>query len=571
MKTIPILFLFVGLSAFCLAQTDQVITGQSPVKKIKAGKTRSTQSIKTLPDLVIKDEVFTDPNGNNTIDAYESCTINFKIENLGKGVAKNVVTKIAVKNKEIQGLSFDPAKNIGDIGAGEVKEVQINLTGSSALTDGIAEFKIEVLEDLGFDAFPLEMKIETHPFLPPNLVLADAVFSTEDGGKIKLNYPIQLKVLIQNIGNGDAKEVGVGFTFNNPNCLLLGETDQFPVGTLKKGESRELNFLFTANRRYTSTEIPIAVKISEGLGKYARDTLVRVNLEQNLVAQNNVVISAISTSSTVVQKASLTSDVDKNIPDNKTTDPKKYALIIGNEDYSKYQPGLSSEMNVAFARNDASIFREYVIKTLGFPEGNVFLLLDATIGEMNQKLDLINKLAIKTGNEAELLFYYAGHGLPDETTKIPYLIPVDVSGSNLTSGIKLSEVYKKLGGTGAKKIVVFLDACFSGGARESGLLASRSVKIKPTAEILTGNMVSCTASSLEQSALPYSREKHGLFTYFLLKKFQETKGDLTYAQLYDYLSKTISIESLKINEKEQDPSISVSPDAKDNWQSWKFR
>ena len=33
----------------------------------------------------------------------------------------------------------------------------------------------------------------------------------------------------------------------------------------------------------------------------------------------------------------------------------------------------------------------------------------------------------KLGPDGELIFYYAGHGFPDEQTKEPYLIPVDVN------------------------------------------------------------------------------------------------------------------------------------------------
>ena len=64
---------------------------------------------------------------------------------------------------------------------------------------------------------------------------------------------------------------------------------------------------------------------------------------------------------------------------------------------------------------------------------NAHLLLDATAGEISQKIDLITKLASKSGEQAELIFYYAGHGLPDEETKTPYLIPVDVTGTNYGS------------------------------------------------------------------------------------------------------------------------------------------
>jgi len=225
-------------------------------------------------------------------------------------------------------------------------------------------------------------------------------------------------------------------------------------------------------------------------------------------------------------------------------------------------------MNVVFARNDASVFKEYVVRVLGFPEENVYLLQDATTGEMNQKLELISKLAIKTGSDAELLFYYAGHGLPDENTHTSYLIPVDVSGTNLYSAIKLADIYKKFSETGCKRITVLLDACFSGGGRESGLLASRSILIKPSEEIISGNMVVFSATKGDQSAMPYRSEKHGLFTYYLLKKLQETSGNISYGNLADYLTKKVSLESLKINQKEQDPEVNVSKQVNDVWASW---
>jgi len=550
----------------------QVIQGSSTVKKVKAGKPSVvTRTVKAMPDLVIKDEIFADLSNNNIIDGGESDYINFKIQNLGSGAAKNVTVNVSLRNNQIRGLSYTPKIDVGSIQPNETKDVTINITGGMDIEDALAEFRIEVLEEQGFDAYPLEMKIETRPFQPPNLVVADAVFSTESGGRLKLNTPIQLKILLQNIGKGDAKDVNLSFVFPNPDCVVLGETDKFSLGPLKAGETKELDFIFTATRRYKEPTIPVDVKITESLGKYAHDSTVRVKIDQDLVAQNNVVINAIAAPTLAVTKASLSSEVDKNIPQEPRKDANKFALIIGNEEYSRYQQGLNTEMNVAFARNDASIVRDYAVQALGFPESNVFLLQDATIGEMNQKLDLISKLAAKTGSNAELLFYYAGHGLPDENTHIPYLIPVDVSGTNIYQAIKLSEVYKKLSETGAKRITILLDACFTGGGRGSGLLTARSVKVKPTEETLEGNLVVFAATSGEQSALPYTKEKHGMFTYFLLKKIQESSGNLTYKELSDYVIKNVSLESLRVNQKEQDPAVNLSADVAGAWQSWKLK
>ena len=115
-----------------------------------------------------------------------------------------------------------------------------------------------------------------------------------------------------------------------------------------------------------------------------------------------------------------------------------------------------------------------------------------------------------------------------------------------------------------------MDACFSGGARDAGLIAARSVKVKPKKDLIQGNLVVFTASSGEQSALPYDQEQHGMFSYFLLKKLQETKGEISYGELADYISQNVSIESLRINQKEQDPAINVSPDVENVWRDWGF-
>ncbi len=263
----------------------------------------------------------------------------------------------------------------------------------------------------------------------------------------------------------------------------------------------------------------------------------------------------------------MTSDIDKNIPQNNTTNNNRYALIIGNEDYSSKQTGLNTESNVEFALNDAKSFYEYSMKVLGIPKDNCFLALNATSGEMTQKINVITQILSKLGDKSELIFYYAGHGFPDEITKTPYIIPVDVSATNLQSAIKVTDIYQKFIDTKAKRISVFLDACFTGGGREQGL---RGVKIVPKISYLSGNMVVFTATNNVQSALPYKEKQHGMFTYYLLKKLQETNGNISYTEMQNYIKEQVSIQSLKVNNKSQDPQINISPEIIDIWEKWRF-
>ena len=262
------------------------------------------------------------------------------------------------------------------------------------------------------------------------------------------------------------------------------------------------------------------------------------------------------------------SDVDNAIPKSDKKNPYRFALVIGNEDYSSHQVDLTSEINVDFARNDASAFKEYAINVLGIPEKNIVFLLDATTGQMNQGIAKMNLIIKNTQGNAEVFVYYAGHGLPDEQTKEAYIMPVDVTGKNASDGIKLKDMYSKLTEFPSKRVTVFIDACFSGGARNQGLLAARGVKVKAKEDRLTGNLVVFSASSGEQSSLPYKEQKHGFFTYFLLKKLQESSGSVTYSELAQSVKENVSLQSVLVNDKEQSPEVNVSAAVEDSWKSF---
>ncbi len=264
------------------------------------------------------------------------------------------------------------------------------------------------------------------------------------------------------------------------------------------------------------------------------------------------------------------SDVDINIPDGDSEKLKTYVLIVGNEDYTKYQNDLSSESNVFFARNDATVFAKYCEKTLRIPKSNITLLTDAISTQMRREIiRLIDKAKYSDG-DVELIFYYSGHGFPDNETQESYIMPVDISGANVRDGIKLSQLYIDLTQHPAKKVTVILDACFSGGGRQQGLLSAKAVKLKPKEEAVSGNLVVFSASSGDQESLFYKEKQHGMFTYFFLKKLQETKGQVTYGDMFDFVKMKVPLTSSDINYKVQNPQVNFNENLGDTWRNWKF-
>lgn len=507
-------------------------------------------------------------DGNAAIDANEEASLKFSIKNSGVGDGLGLKLLLA-ETTNAPGLSFEKEMRLNDVKVGQSMEIEVPIRANMNTENGTAIFQITVKEPNGFDSDPVVVEVATRAFLSPQLIIADYAVQNTSGNRIQKRRPFDVQVLVQNTGAGNAENANIKISLpENMYCLSANESKS--LGSLKPGDAQTITYNLTTNNDYSSAYIPLKFEISERYGKYGQSREVTMEINQEIaVKELQIEATPFETVRQEIIVGTLTSVVDKNIPAVAKRYPNRLALIIGNENYNDYQMGLSAEMNVAFARNDAAVFRQYTEKVLGVEERNIFFITDATSGKMNQEINKVTAILSRMGNDAELIFYYAGHGFPDENTRTPYLMPVDVSAANLSSAIKLGDVYQKLAATGART-TIFLDACFSGGGRESGLLAARSVKVKPREDALSGKMVVFSASTGEQSSLPNQSEKHGMFTYFLLKKLQETQGNITLQSLADYLNREVSIESIRKNGKEQDPTVLVSPELSNVWGSWQL-
>lgn len=252
--------------------------------------------------------------------------------------------------------------------------------------------------------------------------------------------------------------------------------------------------------------------------------------------------------------------VKENKENNKT-----FVVIIANEEY-KY------ETPVQFAINDGTQVSEYSKKFLNIPDTNIKLIKNASYNDIRYAVNWLKKISAAYGSECKVIFYYAGHGIPDDSNRSAYILPVDGYGNDVVTGYSLTELYKTLGELPSKSIIVFLDACFSGTTREGNMMALErgvAIKVKPSTPI--GNTIVFSAAQNDETAHPFTTQKHGLFTYFLLKKIKETNGECSIAELKDYVSKEVSRKSIVENGKSQTPSISVSQTITPNWKSWKLK
>lgn len=261
-----------------------------------------------------------------------------------------------------------------------------------------------------------------------------------------------------------------------------------------------------------------------------------------------------------------TPDTDINIPEGKSPDIPTFAVVIANGDYAH-----ASKVN--HAENDGTVMARYMTRTLGIPEKNVATFINATYGQMASAISMLQDIGDAfQGSDFNIIFYYVGHGLPDDDGKKSYILPVDIDPRQVSICMPLEKIYADLGNLGAKNVTVMVDACFSGTNHGDGMLVPQSmgVALKPKSASPLGNMVVIAAADGNETAFPYDEKSHGLFTYWILKKLQETAGNVTFGELSDFVIDNVKKTSVTVNRKLQTPTVATSPQLSASWRNLRF-
>ena len=197
-------------------------------------------------------------------------------------------------------------------------------------------------------------------------------------------------------------------------------------------------------------------------------------------------------------------------------------------------------------------FTLFMGNILGMPyvAGSIDMELEFLIEDING--DVVKRYNYSDLDKYTLGFYYGE----------------DARVKEIETCYSLNRLYKTLAESKAENVTYFLDACFSGANKEGSMLVpARGIAVRPKESIIKGNSVVFSAASGDETAMTFEDKSHGLFTYFLLKKLQETKGDVSYGELSDYIKKNVQKEAFLTNEKPQTPVTATSMDLQSTWRS----
>lgn len=249
--------------------------------------------------------------------------------------------------------------------------------------------------------------------------------------------------------------------------------------------------------------------------------------------------------------------------------PQRYALIIGNEQYAKSGLGL---INVDYARRDARLFRGYALRYWGIPENNIFHLEDATAGIMHAYIERLVLLLKSAPGEAEVYFYFAGHGLDGEPQNTFIPAPVDADPRNASVENSFLAIVEKLSRKGQVRVVAFTDACFSGRGRSGeGQLAVRGVRYRPLPGSLPEGTVHFAAARTDEYAYAWNEKGHGLFTGILFTILQSVPANTTWEEASEQVRKGVMEKAARIHYASQEPVLNGAPNALQHFKHQRVR
>ena len=234
-----------------------------------------------------------------------------------------------------------------------------------------------------------------------------------------------------------------------------------------------------------------------------------------------------------------------------------YAVVMGVEDYRDLP-------RVDYAKRDAEMIKQYLVRSLGYREQNVVLLLNdrATKSGLEARIEKWLPKQVAAHPDAEVFVYYGGHGAPDVNTNEAFLVPYDGDPAFLEStGYPVKRLYQLLSQLPVAQVTVVMDSCFSGaGGRSVIAKGTRPMLIKVDNPLLASpNMLVISAAGGNQISSAMPEKRHGLFTYYFLKGLQgeadvNKDGAVDVEELFGYIRPNVETEARRMN-AEQSPQL----------------
>jgi uncharacterized caspase-like protein len=232
-----------------------------------------------------------------------------------------------------------------------------------------------------------------------------------------------------------------------------------------------------------------------------------------------------------------------------------YAVVVGVGRYDN--PGIPA---LRYSVADAEAVYRVLTDSGEFKKENVLLLTDRSERKptlRNLKYALGTFLARAAGQDDTVVIFFAGHGAPEIDPRgierdglAKYLIPSDADPDDLYStALPMDDLQTIFGRIEAERVVVFLDACYSGAAG-GRTFAARKTRASAVDDLFLERLTRSrgraivTASRPSEVSVELPELGLGIFTYFLTEGLRgagdlNRDGIVSLQELYEYVEQQV--------------------------------
>jgi hypothetical protein len=241
---------------------------------------------------------------------------------------------------------------------------------------------------------------------------------------------------------------------------------------------------------------------------------------------------------------------------------EQWAVVIGVGHYSN-----AAIPQLHYTVADAELVQQVLVSQGGFKKDNVLLITDKTERKptlRDLKWALGTFLARSAKKDDLIVIFFAGHGAPEVDPRgaesdglAKYLVPSDADPNDLYStALPMDEFQTIFDRIEAERVVVFVDACYSGAAG-GRTFASKRTRAARVDEVFLDRLTRSkgrailTASRGSEVSLEVPELGHGLFTHYLVQGLRgaadlDRDGIVSLQELYQYLEQQVSQKSRSI-------------------------
>jgi len=241
---------------------------------------------------------------------------------------------------------------------------------------------------------------------------------------------------------------------------------------------------------------------------------------------------------------------------------EQWAVVIGVGHYSN-----AAIPQLHYTVADAELVQQVLVGQGGFKKDNVLLITDKTERKptlRDLKWALGTFLARSAKKDDLIMIFFAGHGAPEVDPRgaesdglAKYLVPSDADPNDLYStALPMDEFQTIFDRIEAERVVVFVDACYSGAAG-GRTFASKRTRAARVDEVFLDRLTRSkgrailTASRGSEVSLEVPELGHGLFTHYLVQGLRgaadlDRDGIVSLQELYQYLEQQVSQKSRSI-------------------------